>query len=374
MQTSLDQKPPGTRPKVAAALRPRYLVAAGVLALGILWLIWLVWPAQHQSGLPTNPSSSIAPSSPAPSTPDDRSPTTVYAHNILLHKGPEFRIYIRWIRGQMLRAQPNITPSFDDPDSFLFLIQKGVINANLGDIGNFLNANVPPKFSLKNVTIRGEGDQVKLTGTMHKLHIPLPVELLSTVSATPDGRIHLHVNKINVLKVPVKGLLGGLHVEIDDIMGTSPMPGVQVSDNDLFFETTKLLPPPHIRGLLTSVTLASPDLVLIYGNAPNDESKLAQWHNFLRLNGGSLHFGKLTMHPTDLTLIDASDDAWFDLDLVNYQAQLVNGYSRMTPQAGLEIFMPDLDNQQQHKKTSQAITLEWLRNRARALPSDVPVK
>jgi hypothetical protein len=373
MQTSLDQKPPGTRPKVAA-LRPRYLVAAGVLALGILWLIWLVWAAQHQSGPPANPSSSIAPSSPAPSTPDDRSPTTVYAHNILLHKGPEFCIYIRWIRGQMLRAQPNITPSFDDPDSFLFLIQKGVIHANLGDIGNFLNANVPPKFSLKNVTIRGEGDQVKLTGTMHKLLMPLPVELLSTVSATSDGRIHLHVNKINVLKVPVKALLGGLHVEIDDIMGTSPMPGVQVSDNDLFFETTKLLPPPHIRGLLTSVTLASPDLVLIYGNAPNDESKLAQWHNFLRLNGGSLHFGKLTMHPTDLTLIDASDDAWFDLDLVNYQAQLVNGYSRMTPQAGLEIFMPDLDNQQQHKKTSQAITLEWLRNRARALPSDVPVK
>ena len=39
-------------------------------------------------------------------------------------------------------------------------------------------------------------------------------------------------------------------------------------------------------------------------------------------------------------MIDASKDAWFDLDLVNYQAQVVNGYTRMTPQAGLEIFMP----------------------------------
>jgi len=50
------------------------------------------------------------------------------------------------------------------------------------------------------------------------------------------------------------------------------------------------------------------------------------------------------MHHVDLVMIDISNDAWFDLDLANYQAQLVNGYTRMTPQAGLQIFMPDLDN------------------------------
>ena len=92
----------------------------------------------------------------------------------------------------------------------------------------------------------------ELTGTVHKLHLPLPVELLSTVSATADGRIHLHVDKINVEKIPLKGLLGALHVEIDDIVGASPMTGVEVSDNDIFLTTTQMLPPPHIRGLLSS--------------------------------------------------------------------------------------------------------------------------
>jgi hypothetical protein len=79
------------------------------------------------------------------------------------------------------------------------------------------------------------------------------------------------------------------------------------------------------------------------------------------------------MNHADLTMIDASNDTWFDLDLVNYQAQLVNGYSRMTPQAGLEIFMPDVD-EKAPKKTSQSITLEWLKDRNRSLPPDVPVK
>jgi hypothetical protein len=56
------------------------------------------------------------------------------------------------------------------------------------------------------------------------------------------------------------------------------------------------------------VNVRPPDLEVIYGNAPNDEAKLAQWRNFVRLTGGSLDFGKLTMHNADLTMIDASRD------------------------------------------------------------------
>lgn len=298
-------------------------------------------------------------------------PTSIYAHNLLLRKGPQFRIYISWLRGEMVPTRANIAPSFDNSDSFVLVIRKGVIRANLGDIGNFLNTT---SFPLKNMLVRGQSNQVKLTGTVHKMLLPLRVELLSTVSTTADGRIHLHVDKINVLKIPLKALLGGLHVEIDDIAGKTPMPGVEVSGNDLFLNTTQILPPPHIRGLLTGVTVAAPDLVLIYGNANKNEARLAQWHNFLRFEGGTLDFGKLSMHPVDLTLIDASNDPWFDLDLVNYQAQLVNGYSRMTPQQGLEIFMPDLDDLRPKKPGEKSITMEWLQNRSRGLPADVPFK
>ena len=97
---------------------------------------------------------------------------------------------------------------------------------------------------------------------------------------------------------------------------------------------------------------------------------IAQWHNFLRLNGGTVDFGKLTMHNADLTLIDASDDPWFDLDLVNYQAQLVRGFTRITPQFGLEMFMPNFDSRPQNR-SSETITLDWLKNRDRSLPHNV---
>ena len=61
------------------------------------------------------------------------------------------------------------------------------------------------------------------------------------------------------------------------------------------------------------------------------------------MQGGTLEFGKLTMHDADIAMIDISQDEWFQFDLTHYQQQIVNGHTEMTPQAGLRIFMLDID-------------------------------
>ena len=296
-------------------------------------------------------------------------PTQVYAHNLLLRKGPHFRLYIRWIRGHMLRTKPDQNPSFDAPDSFLLEIQKGVIRVNLNDISDYLNSE-QSNSPLKKIAISGSGDTVQLRGTVHKL-IPIPVQLEGTLLPLPDGRLRFHLARLSLLKVPMKGLLGVFHVKLSSMVPSVGAPGIQIAGNDILFDTEKLLPPPHIHGRMSSVTISGEDLQVVYGNAGGDEQHLAQWHNFLRLSGGSLDFGKLTMRQVDLTMIDASKDPWFDLDLVNYQAQLVYGTTRMTSKAGLEIYMPDVDSLPA-KGAAQGVTLEWLRNRNTAPPLDVP--
>ncbi|MDW5264797.1 MULTISPECIES: hypothetical protein [Acidobacteriaceae] len=346
-------------------LRP-ILIAVAVIV--ILCVGWLLWHAHHGKAAPAP--AGVAPPSASNALPEeDNTPTLVYAHNLQLRKGPNFRIYILWLRGQMLRTNPRVPPSFDDPESFVFDIQKGVIHVNIGDVGAFLNAASSSDAPLRNISLTADGDQLKIHGTLHKV-VPLPIEAVGSLSSAPDGHIRFHTTKISVLKVPMKGLLGGLHLTVADLVHSPDIPGAQISGNDLIFDTTKLLPPPHIRGELTSVRIKSPDIEVIYGNSPNDESKLAQWHNFLRLTGGTVDFGKLTMHHADLTMIDATKAPWFDLDLVNYQEQLVQGICRMTPQAGLEIFMPEFDE----KKGNRKVTLEWLKNRNLSMPSDVPVQ
>jgi hypothetical protein len=308
-----------------------------------------------------------------PSTNTPNSPieaTQVYAHNLLLRKGNHFRVYVRWVRGRLLRTSGARNPSFDDPNSFVLEIDKGLINVKLADIADFLNSEASNKAPLKNIKITSEGGQIRLQGTVHKV-VSLPVRLDGTLTPLPDGRLKYHLIKLNVLTVPMQGLLGLFHVDLADLAWKSQTPGVQIVDNDVFFDTQRLLPPPHIHGHITTVSATDSDLTVIYGNAGSDEHNLAQWHNFLRLSGGNLDFGKLTMHQVDLTMIDASKDPWFDLDLVNYQAQLVYGTTRMTEKAGLEIYMPDLDKLPP-KKSPQGVTLQWLKNRNTAPPLEVP--
>lgn len=307
----------------------------------------------------------------APSS-DDLTHTLVYAHNIMLRKGPDFRIYVIWISGQMVRTNRDVNPSFDEPNSFILQIQKGVIRTNIGDVGKYLNSAMPADAPLKRIDIQPAGELIKISGTVKKV-VPLPVEIVGSLAATPDGLVRFHVERISVLKVPVKGLLSTFNVKLSDLVPSTNVAGVTVSGNDLIFDTEKLLPPPHIRGQLTTVHVKVPDIEVIYGNAPNDPTTLAQWHNFLRFRNGALNFGKLTMHHADLTMIDAADEPWFDLDLVNYQNQLVNGNTRMTAQAGLEIYMPSLKGQAA-KHAGQSVTVEWLKNRNTSLPPDIAEK
>jgi hypothetical protein len=349
---------------------------AVLISVCILLLTWLAWHLRSRrlasqpaaSAISTGALSVVTTSATTPET----APTAVYAHNLMLRKGPDFRIYVRWLRGNLVRTRQNVNPTFDDPESFRLDVKTGIIRANIGDIGNFLNAGGVANSPLRDITLLAEDDHIKLKGTLHKL-ISMPVELLGTVAATPDNRIQVHVTKLSVLKVPLKGLLGGLNIGVSDLFHPKGIPGIEVSGNDIFFDTLKLLPPPHIHGQFSKVRVVTPDLEEVFGNAEETVTRVEQWRNFLRLNDGTIDFGKLTMHHVDITMVDLSDDAWFDLDLNNYQNQLVNGYTRMTPQAGLQIFMPDLDNLPK-TKGNQNISMEWLKHRNLPPPPEITSK
>lgn len=303
---------------------------------------------------------------------DGKEPTRLYAHNLILRKGPHFRVYVRWIRGKMLSTREGQNPSFDLPQSFLLEIEKGVITVKLADIADYLNSGETGKAPLTNVSLENKDGNLQIHGTLHKL-IPLPVEIDGTAFPLPDGRVKFHMNKISVLKVPMKGLLKVFHLNAEDFVPKTGVAGVEVSHDDLYLDTQRFLPPPHIHGQITSIALSGQELTVIYGkaDADTDEQKLAQWHNFLRLVGGTIDFGKLTMRQADLTMIDATDDPWFELDLTNYQAQLVYGSTRITEKAGIEVYMPNLKNLPAEKRNAKGVTVDWLRNRTTSPPLEV---
>jgi hypothetical protein len=290
-------------------------------------------------------------SPPLPPLSADTAPIKLYARNVLLRRGPEFKVYLRFLSGQMTPASRGLNPSLDHPQSFYLDIQSGVMRANVGDINHFLNVSSLAGSPLKNINLSGDGNQIKLNATLQKV-LPLPIELLGTLSAAPGNNIRIDVRKISVLKIPFKAIMRGMHITVADFF-KKPVPGISVSGNTIVLDTQQLLPPPHIRGPLTAVRIVNPDLEEVYGRGVESVAPITKFRNFLSLREGSLDFGRLTMHHVDLTMIDTSSDAWFDLDLANYARQLVYGYTRITPDDGLEIYMPDLAELLKRKDASK---------------------
>ena len=138
--------------------------------------------------------------------------------------------------------------------------------------------------------------------------------------------------------------------------------GVEIKENDLLLDTHKLLPPPHIRGRLTQVSIDSPDIQAVYGDAAEKVERVELWRNFFSLEGGTIDFGSLSMHPVKIIIIDISSNPWFDLDLVNYREQFASGYTRMTTEAGLQIFIPDLRDIRS-KPVPQNDSIQWFKDR-----------
>lgn len=344
--------------------------------LSILLIICCSAPQEKPPASPQgNPASDVGSKPvPAPLSPHaeaaSKPATKVLMHNVILNEPPGLQMRVRWLRGEMLPTRRGFVPSFDEPDSFVVDVQDGIVALKLADVATVLNMGVLKDSSLEHVSLGAQGKQLKLNGTLHKA-VALPVEMISDVSASADGRIHLHVVKLRVLKLPVKGLLQSFHLKASDLFHPKDAAGIELAGDDIYLNPEKVLPSPRIRGKLTDVHIGDKtgDLVTVFGTARPDAIRVKQWRNFIRLLGGTVNFGKLTMNYADLFLIDDSQDEWFDFDLARYQEQLVNGRIQMTPQAGLRVFMPDI-NKIPPNAANRAINLQWMKNRNIPPPAD----
>src|SRR4029077_15559667 len=122
-------------------MRARLAVLISVCVLLLTWLVWHL-RSKKPAGQPAASAISVGASSGSttiPTTPDS-APPPVYALKLLVRKCPDFPISVRWVRGGLVRTRQNVNRTFDDPESFRLDVKTGIIRANIGDIGNFLNA------------------------------------------------------------------------------------------------------------------------------------------------------------------------------------------------------------------------------------------
>ena len=131
-------------------------------------------------------------------------------------------------------------------------------------------------------------------------------------------------------------------VKIADLINTRKVKGVSADKDDLILDQEQILPPPQIRGKLSSITVQNGQITQVFGSG-KASLHFSGARNFMAYRGAVLRFGKLTMNDTDLVLIDEDARDPFDFYLDHYREQLVAGYTKTTPQFGLRVYMVDFN-------------------------------
>jgi hypothetical protein len=287
----------------------------------------------------------------------DATPGAVRAEmrNVMYHFSDAVAVHITYLEGALKPTRDGGMPVFDDANSFSISIQSAKISITSDALANALNqyALVASDAPIKSVRIIPAGTKLKIKGRLHSKG-DLPFETEGSLSVTPEGEIRVHTEKIKAGHVPVKSLMDLLGETISKLIDTRKVSGLRADKNDLLLNPSELFPPPHIHGRLRSISIVGNEVVQEYGSQTAPALKMSG--NYMAYQGAQLRFGKLTMHDTDLFLIDMDPQDPFDFYLDHYKDQLVAGYTKTTPSFGLRSYFRDYNKLTAKQKTHSRAT------------------
>ena len=269
-------------------------------------------------------------------------PVLVAMRNVEYHYTPEISVRIRFLRGELYPTKPPQIVIFDDKESFFLVMAYSEIAMSCNALANILNQRVfaASDAPIKSLSMQTRGNALIIRGKLHKKG-SIPFETTGTLSPTPDGRIRLHAEKVTAGHLPVKGLMDLLGLDIADLINTNKVGGVSAEKDDLLLDPQEILPLPRIQGKVTAVELQGNEIVETFGSKKDSKFDPVIAGNYMAYHGNELRFGKLTMHDTDMVLLDMDPQDPFDFFLDHYVDQLVAGYSKTTPSLGLRVYMRD---------------------------------
>jgi hypothetical protein len=313
--------------------RIRYLLSFfGLLAISF-------WPVQAQVSSPNNGPGTRA-AVPVP--------VKAMMKNVDFRLTDEIVVHIASLRGELI-ADHGDMPVFDDKSSFHLDIESGTMvistTALTNDMNDFVFAR--PDAPFKKLSVTTQGNQLVLKGILASKG-GIPFETAGIPTVTPDGLIRVHTTKMTALHLPIKGLMDLVGLDTADMINTKKIKGVTIDKDDLILDPQEVLPPPQMRGHLSSLQVESGGVTLVFAsqNPKGDSAAIISTcggHNFQSYKGGSIRFGKLTMTDADLELVDSSPADSFDFSIDHYMKQLAAGYSKITSHQGLCVYMPDFN-------------------------------
>jgi hypothetical protein len=266
--------------------------------------------------------------------------------NVLFEVDDGIVMRVRRLNGRLVPPPKADRIDFGDAKGMVLEIDSGEIAIAPSSLTRLMNRYVfvGEKAPIGDLEVSIDGQRVVQHGKL-KRGLRLPFTMEASVSVTKDGRLRLHLEKMQTAGVGVTGLMNTLNLTLEEVMHAKDVQGVEVEGDDVLLDAQRLLPPPAIRGRVRGVRVETDALVQTFGGKP-PLSILRQPKprgGYMYFLGSELNFGKLTMHGADMLIWDADPGDPFHFFQRRYLTQLVAGFSETTSDQGLRVAMPDYD-------------------------------
>ena len=278
-----------------------------------------------------------------PPTKDDHEDAVqTQMRNVAFRFSDNVAVEIKSLNGVLVPLGKNEFPNFDDKDSFNLRVSAAEIAMESSDLANVLNSYVfaRPHSPLTELSISVEKGRLKVKGKLHDKG-DIPFETEGVLIPTADGKIRLHSEKVKAMHLPVKGLMDLFGIDFGSLIKQGKVAGVEAQEDDLILDLEQILPPPHIEGKVVSVRMDGEKIIQIFGGSDAKPAKNIRAGNYMAFKNNRIRLGKLVMNDTDLILIDMDPNDPLDFFLDHYKEQLSAGYSKLTPDSGLRVYIKD---------------------------------
>jgi len=262
--------------------------------------------------------------------------------NVIFRVMPTVALQIYNLNGLMVPTKAGQTISLDDKDSFLLDMQSATTSISSKDLTALVNGYILPRAGtpLRNLSMVLNPDQtISVKGTFHKV-IDVPFTSTATMSVTPDGNMQMHLSDMKVGGIIDQSVMDCLGLKVSQFAQPTRKQSFQVVGNDIIFPISQMFPPPSVTGKLKSLSIKDGNLNLVFGATPGTSFAPANSaESYIFFRGGTMRFGRLTMTPVEMELVNLKPAKTFEFALAKYFQQLTAGNSKSLSNGGLLVYM-----------------------------------
>jgi hypothetical protein len=270
--------------------------------------------------------------------------TLLEIRHVNFRTDPRVLFHIVQLRGKMIPVEPRHPTSLDDKRSFGIAIESGTIALSTSSMAALLNNYVLayPGTPIRDVKLTNQNGELIQSADVQGISATMAGKL----SVTQEGFIKFTPDSIKMAGVPVKTLMQALGAHTQKMVHPDESRGLKIVGDDLLLNINQFPISPRFYGHVVGVRLEDDKVIETFApdpadakGAPDLEPPLARLA-FIYFRGGTVRFGKLTMENTELEIVSAGHQGWFDFDLDHYNDQLTAGCSKTTSSFALIVSLP----------------------------------